>query len=745
MAFTLVTVSATYLEPDNVTPLSGSVSFQLTGDITDGAGGRILASRRKVAVLNGSGVMSVSLAATDDATTSPQNSVYLVTENFVGVPTNTYFIEVPSASPTLNLALAAHVSLPTPYEAMLEAAIAAAEQAAEDAVEDALDDFTTGVVSVDGNTGVVDLTSTYLNQSTVQSKPGLRVSVGEPRFDVRSSAFNGGDWSSASARRATIQAAINAAVAAGGGRVTFPSLAGAVDMSGGSIIWPDVSACPRKHTQLHLEGNGIHLNTTSAHPIFTDTMPVDNSHAVTRTYMRWFNAKNFHLSGSGASANVPGQTLFRLVGNYNTEISHFYLVNSGEGGIDLIFCMGAEVKHCHGENNFGWTYRVRYGMDVDNSNAPLWSGASFTNSNGNVATFSHCEDYARVGQLGHFSIEGIDQCTLYKPIWEGLASVNPVRYVQGGSTTTKSFAVIDCHPEQAATGKHIKLVGTGGGEVTISGAAFTQGSGPIDAGEFTTGVINVDRISYLTGTNIAGGAVWSWRGAVGYDPWDAANWVGGTRPTYKLPTLRGAVTAREGSGLGSAPTLDFPGAGHITTDQTLTFHSLDISPKLLTYLTKGVSIGLWNAQANTATQGNDSVFLWKDETTGAIVFVVKDSAGTVYTVPLDYKNATLLSAAKVQTVVPTSSYTLVLTDVGKVIEMNVAGANTLTVPPNSSVAIPVGSVMEFHQYGAGQTTVTPGAGVTLRGTKLKTTAQYSSGTLRKRATDEWVVAGDLTV
>lgn len=92
-----------------------------------------------------------------------------------------------------------------------------------------------------------------------------------------------------------------------------------------------------------------------------------------------------------------------------------------------------------------------------------------------------------------------------------------------------------------------------------------------------------------------------------------------------------------------------------------------------------------------------------------------------------------------------ASYTAVLADAGRLVEMNVAAANTLTVPPNSTEAFPVGTVIGFRQYGAGQVTVTPGAGVTIRssGGKLKTAAQYAEGTLTKRATDEWVAAGDL--
>lgn len=92
-----------------------------------------------------------------------------------------------------------------------------------------------------------------------------------------------------------------------------------------------------------------------------------------------------------------------------------------------------------------------------------------------------------------------------------------------------------------------------------------------------------------------------------------------------------------------------------------------------------------------------------------------------------------------------TSYTLVLADAGKPVEMSSASTNTCTVPPNSSVAFPVGTVVEVGQYGAGQTTIAAGAGVTLRSASgLILRAQYSVATLRKRATDEWWVIGDLS-
>jgi hypothetical protein len=92
----------------------------------------------------------------------------------------------------------------------------------------------------------------------------------------------------------------------------------------------------------------------------------------------------------------------------------------------------------------------------------------------------------------------------------------------------------------------------------------------------------------------------------------------------------------------------------------------------------------------------------------------------------------------------TASYTLALTDKFKMVEMDVATANNLTVPLNSSVAFPVGSQVTVLQVGAGQTTIVASGGVTVNATPgLKLRTQWSSATLIKRATDTWVAIGDL--
>ena len=91
------------------------------------------------------------------------------------------------------------------------------------------------------------------------------------------------------------------------------------------------------------------------------------------------------------------------------------------------------------------------------------------------------------------------------------------------------------------------------------------------------------------------------------------------------------------------------------------------------------------------------------------------------------------------------SYTLALADAEKLVEMGSGSAQTLTVPPNSSVAFPVGTKIDVIQTDAGETTIAAGSGVTINseGSKLKINAQWEAVTLIQRATDTWVLVGAL--
>lgn len=91
-----------------------------------------------------------------------------------------------------------------------------------------------------------------------------------------------------------------------------------------------------------------------------------------------------------------------------------------------------------------------------------------------------------------------------------------------------------------------------------------------------------------------------------------------------------------------------------------------------------------------------------------------------------------------------TSYTLVLADASALVGCANAGAITLTVPPNSSVAFPIGAIVHVSQDGAGAVTVSPGSGVTINraAATAKTRAQWSMLTLIKRGTDTWQLTGD---
>jgi ferric-dicitrate binding protein FerR (iron transport regulator) len=110
-------------------------------------------------------------------------------------------------------------------------------------------------------------------------------------------------------------------------------------------------------------------------------------------------------------------------------------------------------------------------------------------------------------------------------------------------------------------------------------------------------------------------------------------------------------------------------------------------------------------------------------------------------IQLDTKSAKLITTNR-----QTSSYTLVIGDADKLVEMNNASANNLTIPLNATVAYATGTQILLSQYGAGQTTVVATGGVTVRssGGKLKLTAQYSGATLIKIDTNEWYLLGDIT-
>jgi len=92
-----------------------------------------------------------------------------------------------------------------------------------------------------------------------------------------------------------------------------------------------------------------------------------------------------------------------------------------------------------------------------------------------------------------------------------------------------------------------------------------------------------------------------------------------------------------------------------------------------------------------------------------------------------------------------TTYTLVLADVGKLTIFSNAGAVTVTIPTNASVALPVGWSTLLQSSGAGGLTLTT-TSLTLNGSSpKKTIAQNESMFLIKSATDTWSIIGGTAV
>jgi hypothetical protein len=94
----------------------------------------------------------------------------------------------------------------------------------------------------------------------------------------------------------------------------------------------------------------------------------------------------------------------------------------------------------------------------------------------------------------------------------------------------------------------------------------------------------------------------------------------------------------------------------------------------------------------------------------------------------------------------TDSYTLSnLNERDSIIEISKGSATTLTIPADSTVNYPVGTTLDIIQTSSGQVTIAGAGGVTVNATPgLKLRTQWSSVTLLKRASNTWLVFGDLT-
>jgi hypothetical protein len=95
-----------------------------------------------------------------------------------------------------------------------------------------------------------------------------------------------------------------------------------------------------------------------------------------------------------------------------------------------------------------------------------------------------------------------------------------------------------------------------------------------------------------------------------------------------------------------------------------------------------------------------------------------------------------------------TSYTLALADNGKLVTLANASPVAVTIPLNSSIALPVGAVIMMAAYGAGAVTISGAGGVTVVSNGATAASpvirtQYSSVGAIQTSANNWLVVGDL--
>jgi len=191
--------------------------------------------------------------------------------------------------------------------------------------------------------------------------------------------------------------------------------------------------------------------------------------------------------------------------------------------------------------------------------------------------------------------------------------------------------------------------------------------------------------------------------------------------------LTGDVT---GNVSGSAATVTGAAQSNITSVGTLTTLTVD------SIIINDTNIG--------HTSDTDAISIASD---GVVTFsqVPVLPANTIETADIQDNAVTPAKIAGAVNAQTGTTYTLVIGDAFKTVTMSNASSNTLTIPPNSSVAFAVGDRIDVVMLGSGTTTITGGSGVTVNGVSTGSgaiAAQYASASCLKIATNTWLLIGN---
>jgi hypothetical protein len=171
------------------------------------------------------------------------------------------------------------------------------------------------------------------------------------------------------------------------------------------------------------------------------------------------------------------------------------------------------------------------------------------------------------------------------------------------------------------------------------------------------------------------------------------------------------------------------GGGGGTTTVTGTLTATDLGNGITTVTTTGTGYILVDNGDGTSTLSGPTVSDNGNGTTSVVSGDATSGGGSGFTIPTTRS----LSG---------TAYTLVLADGFNIVENTGTSTLTITIPTNATAAFAVNTDIEFLNYSSGSIILAPASGVVLRSPNgMRLIAQYASAAIRKRGTNEWVVAG----